>query len=780
MIVDSLYPTAVTYNSNQTETTSLINTIAEYSGSTQYFVGYTSLPQFCKLSNLTYDSNSFTFTPTASSDKKINFGYGAYHRNFSKWQYGLLYDYSNSRSDGEFFSNFNKLKVGTVRAEPIIYVSYLYRHGSSPESIDAVERPSYQAIKNADGTKTYIKSIIDFLHGDITLDVTFSTPYGSFSIDLDVNNFDNGYMPYTTTLGSTYLDGIIFFRKIELRVLSDVSTPFGTDGTSDYSTATPFFAIDDYYIKSGYYPMSTDDLIYSNEYYTEFNETPNVTHLLHFDDIYACGLDFTIDKSNPVLNGTQSIYINGNCVAIPYYHYANACYIYHLIKPIDLLRIVAMCPNLNGYTPIFKDGEPTGEFTDSIALLESWQVDDITDNTYTPQDNPDSDNPPDPDQDIPVQPPPTEGANITLQLSRRMSSATGFITMYNITSDQLRTFGNLLYKSMADFDPHDPAAAEAYLNFFLPLSETLTGTLDISAIVNFIISVRQYPFSVATLPDTSELGTSSIYLGSGKVGFPIGSAVRVLTSSISVLSAGSCKVVPGTPYNDFRDYFNATVTCFLPYCGTVELNPIEVINNTLHCYYAIDFYTGECTAFLMLDNGTHQYLCASKTGVIGVMIPITATNSGQVSARHIADNARDSSLVVSAISSLFSSVAGAASGNVASIGSAVTGLWDVANQQQLLQADRQGRSAVLAPSLSGGSGGASFMLPDSVYVQIRRGTYARPSNYGSTCAYPSTVSGRLGDFRGYTQCQNPDLSGVSATRTEKSMIADLLQTGVYL
>lgn len=379
----------------------------------------------------------------------------------------------------------------------------------------------------------------------------------------------------------------------------------------------------------------------------------------------------------------------------------------------------------------------------------------------------------DPDDDKQVAPNRIEGVTMPLQTGRTLGSGLGFITMYNLDSGQLQALGSALWHSVADYDPSsiDPQTGNIVHNFYVQLGQEVTGTFDTSAILDYFVSLKQYPFSVGTLPITTAFG-SNVYIGNGKVGIPIGSGVRVLTSSIGMLSAGSCLVRPVTPYNDFRDYYNSTVTVYLPYCGTVELNPTEVINQTLSCFYAIDFYTGDCTAYLTVD-GNPSYIIGVANGTIGVDIPLSATADAQLQARHLIDGAQTARIFGSMITAGRAAIDG-------DIAGAASSMLDIQSAGMQLDATQKSRSGVASGFMSGGAGGASFYAPDSAFVIIRRGTYKRPDNYPSTVAYPSTQSGKLGAFAGYTECINVDMTGVTATTAEKDMIYDLLQSGVII
>lgn len=464
----------------------------------------------------------------------------------------------------------------------------------------------------------------------------------------------------------------------------------------------------------------------------------------------------------------------------------NAIYYDYTSGGVEYYSTVALFNTDN--SPKSERASYDGDYPEFQKQLRDWQKYgyNITDDEF----NPDQPIPPggddDPGSDDPVDTPLMTGDDQDLQTDRTMTAANDFITLYNITPPMLSIFGRTLWKSIADYNPQDPTSADIFKNFFAILNEEVTGTLDIGAILQFVVSVRQYPFNVAGMGITTSAG-DSIKIGTGVYPISLGSGANVqkLTSTIGLIDCGAVTIADYKDfklYNDFRDYLNATVTAFLPYCGSVELNPIEVIHNTVHCYYAIDFYTGECTAYITTTDGNHTVLSAIKNGSIGVLVPITATNSGQISARHMSDNAKDAGLIVSNLGNLFGAVANAAQGNIAGFGSSILGMAQNSLTQKQMQAERQGRSAVLAPSLSGGSGAAAFYQPSCPSIVVRRGTYARQkiNNYPQTCAYPSTTSGTLKSFHGYTECYNVNVSGLNCTEEERAAVKSILESGCYL
>ena len=468
-------------------------------------------------------------------------------------------------------------------------------------------------------------------------------------------------------------------------------------------------------------------------------------------------------------------------------------------------------------------GESVGEPYNRVEpKLREWQKagksisEDDFDVDNMPPDEPGGggeDTPPDEPQDLPHD----EGEPTDDQDSRTLTAPTCFLTQYAMGYSQLQTVGANLWQSWLTPD------LETWKNFFFAFAQD-TGTLDIGAALNFIISLRVFPFNLAGMTTDYISPTNGVYMGTGHTNFcPNASNLFRLNTVIGYLDCGTCQVVPETPYNDFRDMYNCSVLCFLPYCGTVELTPAEVIGRTLHVKYHIDFQSGACTALVKLVGDKGEYTVASKSGQIGFTLPVTATNAGQLSAQF----AKDATQTMGTIGGFFFKAGHAQADNLNSLAEAFiskpkaintdsdgnkslnafsnntfetstkigeagfnAGL-SIANQAL----DMLSRSGIDVPAISGGMGAESMMQPDCCFVQIRRGRYAKPANYPHSQGYingsSNTISYYKGMFTGtpsYPNSNNKglckftgvDSTGLTCHEDERAEIIALLESGVYL
>lgn len=417
------------------------------------------------------------------------------------------------------------------------------------------------------------------------------------------------------------------------------------------------------------------------------------------------------------------------------------------------------------------------------------------------------DDPPDEQTNLPHD----DGTPSEQQTDRSVGVPSQFITQYLLTYEELATVGANLWQSW--LTPN----TDVWMNFFFSYRQDF-GTLNIGACLDFIISLRVYPFDFVNYLDLF-VQAPGLYMGTGHTDF-LGSTCPITRKLFHAFDCGTCEVKPATPYSDFRDMYNTSVLLFLPYCGTVELNPAEVMYRTIRAYYYVDFQSGGCTAVVELQGDAGWYMIASKTGQIGFLLPMTATNAGQLSAQF----GKDATETVGTLSGLFFDVANSiaqSAENVARVLAFNKAQKDVSNKKDVpfgttvtqsleigqsgvntalslanQKLDRLSRSGVQMPMLSGGAGAESLMFPDTPFVQIRRGKYAKPDNYPHSQGFlngsSNLISYYKGAFkgsptidpsykgRGLCKFTGVDSTGLTCNNDERVEIINLLESGVYL
>lgn len=217
-------------------------------------------------------------------------------------------------------------------------------------------------------------------------------------------------------------------------------------------------------------------------------------------------------------------------------------------------------------------------------------------------------------------------------------------------------------------------------------------------------------------------------------------------------------------YGNYADYTSMTYQMFIPFVGFTTLRACDVVNKTLHLYYAVDFATGSAVAFVNSDD---KLIYTSPCTVAG-KIPLSTSD-------------RNSQLInntLSVLGGLSGLLGGVASGNVGGgVGALMGGLGGL--QMQTNYSNKGSLSAVNIYSL----------LP--AFIERTRYDLFFPSDdqqyigarYQSAAGAPSTVFDTLvncANTGGFVQSDVVYITSGTATETEKAEIAALIKSGIYL
>lgn len=378
-----------------------------------------------------------------------------------------------------------------------------------------------------------------------------------------------------------------------------------------------------------------------------------------------------------------------------------------------------------------------------------------------------------------------------------------FMTQYVLSAQDIFDMGAALWQGVGD-----PSLQT--LNNFARTYQS-TGTFNLANIMDFFVSVKIFPFDLTILNIIAY--ANSMTVGTGAVPL-LNKAVPYLTASTCVVECGTVSTITESAYRlsageyDFRNYVNTSISCFLPYCGTVELNPADVFNYNLTCRYFVDLLSGSCTACVYANRvGVSQFLVGSKSGQIGKLVPISANNVMGVIGTAMSDIAGVAQTIGSAVITAATNKAmGSSQMPINEASNNADYLREVSNWRSEQNAIRtQGsesqsylgaatksvsdlgstltRSGVGTPSLGAGTGLDALHVSKRPYIVIRKMKYSSPNNYAHTtgwCCTDGMKEKTLGDFKGWTVLENPDLSKIDATLEELSEIRYLLESGVYV
>lgn len=329
-------------------------------------------------------------------------------------------------------------------------------------------------------------------------------------------------------------------------------------------------------------------------------------------------------------------------------------------------------------------------------------------------------------------------------------------------------------------------------------SKTFYNSLKIAgneSIFDYVVSLKQYPFDCEDYFASSlSPVVSDIYLGTGAVFKKADNTNFQLTNATNVSDVGLWCTWDFLDFDfwtdDFLDLNPFTkVTITVPYVGEFDIDTEELCsyytymkNVHLLLYYSMDLNSGTCTFYVYtgawsFGNIIPWTLLAIKTAQLGIDLPISGNNAQQQALNLLQTSYRNVRSFIGESAGIASSAMGDDKlGLAAGIASAITTVGEGSLAYAL--ARKQVPVNVL-PSSGSVSSTGQCQRP---YITIYRQKVANPSNYGHVTGYRTESTHQLISLKGkgLTVCRNPDLSGITATEEEKSVIYQALTNGIYL
>lgn len=275
--------------------------------------------------------------------------------------------------------------------------------------------------------------------------------------------------------------------------------------------------------------------------------------------------------------------------------------------------------------------------------------------------------------------------------------------------------------------------------------EIIDGVLTRGNPIESLIDLRLYPFDVRAF--TGAGTAESIKFGRTDTGV-IG--IKLPHTSQAVIDLGSCTIP--RYYNNFLDYA-MSAQLYIPFCGVVDLPIDRILNHKLSIKLIVDYITGAGTAVVFVDNIPLLY----QQGVIGISIPMTATNSAEFGKTIVGNliNTATAGNIPAALSSGLNTAIDLYNGSsIQKIGasSPQTSLFQPKNAYVLL--------SIVSPAAG---------VYDNEYAQT----------IGYECFMPaSSISIMTGS--GFTVFDNVQLNIPQATAEEREKILELLRSGVFM
>lgn len=275
-----------------------------------------------------------------------------------------------------------------------------------------------------------------------------------------------------------------------------------------------------------------------------------------------------------------------------------------------------------------------------------------------------------------------------------------------------------------------------------------------------IVALKRFPTNLDNYAEFSEsefmkLGSVTLKLSASRLAF------EKRNISLGKYTIPGFHGNKGNPhFLDFSPYTTAEV--FIPYCGFVTLPVDKIMYNEIEVRLLVDIKLGNCTGIVKCNGN----IVGEKAGVLGSDIPLVAVNMG-VAMGAIIQGLTDSTF------GFASAIPYAVTGN---IGATFSGILNGTSAlTQTIMSTKKNYTEVI-----GNTGGdIMFSMPDRCYIKLTYPKKELPDNYGKMVGYMCGKGGRLGDFKGFTICENVHVN-VKATEDEKQMILEKLLTGVIM
>lgn len=309
----------------------------------------------------------------------------------------------------------------------------------------------------------------------------------------------------------------------------------------------------------------------------------------------------------------------------------------------------------------------------------------------------------------------------------------GITSLINVWVPSTTDINNLANYLWSNFDLTDPTKT---------LSKMFTDPLS------YILSLHMLPFTV----DSSTAITVTL------AGLATTVSMPPATVQFKDIDCGSVTI--NEYWGNYLDYTYTKIVLCLPFCGQVDLDPDEVMGQTIKVKYRVDIITGAFVCFVYIDG---DKVLGQYAGNCAAQIPISA-----------ADFSRLNAAVLGVAGAAASAFGGAALGGQG-------GMLNGASGGLLSSIAANAQNAKVRAQHSGGLTGApGFMGIQKPYLIIHRPRQSVPEDYEQFKGYPSNVTMQLSSCTGFTSVREIKLNGLPFTDGELTELKSILEGGVIL
>lgn len=332
--------------------------------------------------------------------------------------------------------------------------------------------------------------------------------------------------------------------------------------------------------------------------------------------------------------------------------------------------------------------------------------------------------------------------------------------------------------------------------------------------VKAIVSVIKYPFDminnwagsgvVVSGTDQSGLWFSmanaqiAVSIGSGTAPpytmlIPTAHDIYEITWGDTVWKYGRASLPYFQKFENFLAYEPyCTAALYVPFCGSVRLDPEVYVNHQVGVEYYVSPLDGTCKAYILRDN----LVIDTLTGNIGTSIEINSSDelakANNINLLNSNIQAQKMNLLKQAASFSVGSAINAGlnptTGAASMVRSAVDLTFSAMQAQNTIDRLEYQIDTTQTPFKQLQPGGGYLSSCDEWGVRLLA---YRPEpligyswddwkEFPTLCGFACLLNDTLDNFTGYTKCATVKLDGIAATAQEKQQIRKLLQSGVYL
>lgn len=410
---------------------------------------------------------------------------------------------------------------------------------------------------------------------------------------------------------------------------------------------------------------------------------------------------------------------------------------------------------------ILENGIGHGKYTHGSANREQpqWDMSDMHELDYDPSDPP------------PIDPNVYDGEMTTGDLSWYNSATVRYV----LYSSQVEELTSKLWDCLALLPAGDP------------LSDYAMNTFLTSNPIDCIVGLKYFPVNSALLPENT---SQYVSVKLGKYDTEIDTYIA---KTAFRYDCGTVTIFPrfGEGHANWLDKLTS-MTLYLPFCGTLKLDPEIYMGRDVNVEYAFDLITGACTAFVSViaDSG-RKCITDTASGICCIDVPVTGLQQATLESQlfNAAENLKGLRVngAIQSMTSLLGVIKSGASqdltGTLASIGNAGSNIYNLFHNEEVAQYNLE-HTQIPMKMIGTSSAATGAMCNINPVIIIERPVLPvndfNETSYASTVGYACCRSDLVGSFTGYTEFASVVLDGFAATAAEKTLILNALKSGVIL